>query len=243
MDEHLLNKLVFFPTPESPCSYLPNRESRSIFLHPDQPLDENIYFQLNQLGFRRSGAHLYRPWCVGCQACQSVRVLVDEFNFSRNQRKVFKHNQAVTFEWRKAEMTDEIYDLYERYINLRHADGDMFPPSQEQFQNFLCQADQSINNFFLCLRVEGKLIAVGVVDLLTDGPSAIYTFFDPDYQAQSPGKMVILWLINWSKSKHLPYLYLGYWIKDCAKMSYKADYQPQEIFNGLHWIQSPESTK
>lgn len=243
MDEHLLNKLVFFPTPESPCSYLPNRESRSIFLHPDQPLDENIYFQLNQLGFRRSGAHLYRPWCDDCQACQSVRVLVDEFKFSRNQRKVFKLNQNVTFEWREAAMSDEIYQLYEAYINERHADGDMYPPSREQFDNFLCLADPSINNYFLCLRLDGKLIAVGVVDLLGDGPSAIYTFFDPHYHHHSLGKMVILWLINWAKTKHLPYVYLGYWIKDCAKMNYKSDYQPQEIFNGLHWVSSQQQLK
>ncbi len=238
MDEQLLNRLVFFPTPESPCSYLPNQQSRSIFLHPDQPLEEGIYYQLNRLGFRRSGAHLYRPWCSDCQACQSVRVLAEDFRLSRNQRKVMKANKEVTFTWCKAEFSPEFYALYERYINLRHADGDMYPPSQEQFQSFLCQAHESTNNYFLCLRLQGQLIAVGVVDLLADGPSAIYTYFDPDYHSHSLGKMVILWLINWAKSKQLPYVYLGYWIKDCAKMSYKADYQPQEIFNGLHWVGS-----
>ena len=235
MDEKLLNQLVFFPTPDSPCSYLPDRESRSIFLHPDQPIDSPLYSQLNQLGFRRSGSHLYRPWCDGCQACQSVRVKVADFTLSRNQKRVLNRNKDLQVEWCKAEATPENYGLYQRYIELRHEDGDMYPPSYDQFVSFLCQPPEGVENYFLSFRQGDKLVAVAVVDMLPDGVSAIYTYYDPEEESRSLGKLAILWLINWAKSQNLPYVYLGYWIADCKKMSYKADYQPQELFNGLQW--------
>ena len=236
MDEKQLNRLVFFPTPASPCSYLPARESRTIFLHPDQIIDANLYKQLNWLGFRRSGNHLYRPWCDDCQDCQSVRVKANEFTLSRNQRKVLKRNYDLTVTWCRVENTAEYYELYRRYIEQRHADGDMYPPSEQQFNAFLCHGPKRVNNHFLCFRQGEKLLAVAVVDLLPDAVSAIYTYYDPDTGGRSMGKLAILWLINWAKSRSLNYVYLGYWIRDCKKMSYKSAYLPMERFNGLQWL-------
>ncbi|MCP4881701.1 MAG: arginyltransferase [Gammaproteobacteria bacterium] len=235
MDEKLLSQLIFFPTPDSVCSYLPERESRSVFLHPDQSLDHNLYNQLNLLGFRRSGNHLYRPWCEGCQACKSVRVKTAKFVMSRNQRKVIKRNMDLKIEWCLPEASDEYYQLYKIYIEQRHQDGDMYPPSKEQFKSFLCQPPAGIDNRFLCFRQNDKLLAVAVVDFLLDGISAIYTFYDPSEDARSLGKLAILWMINWAQKQQFPHVYLGYWIDDCRKMSYKAEYQPQELFNGLQW--------
>ena len=235
MDEKLLNQLVFFPTPDSPCSYLPDLDSRSIFLHPDQAIDSPLYSQLNQLGFRRSGSHLYRPWCDNCQACKSVRVKVTDFKVSRNQKRVFNRNKDLRVEWCRAESTDANYTLYKRYIELRHEDGDMYPPSRDQFNSFLCQPPEGVENYFLSFKLGEKLVAIAVVDMLSDGISAIYTFYEPDEEARSLGKLAILWLINWAQQQNLPHVYLGYWISDCKKMSYKSDYQPQELFNGLEW--------
>ncbi|MDP6968643.1 MAG: arginyltransferase [Gammaproteobacteria bacterium] len=236
MDAKLLNQLVFFPTPESPCSYLTERDSRSIFLHPEQSIDNNLYTQLNQLGFRRSGAHLYRPWCDHCQACQAVRVKASAFKLSRNQRRVLKRNHDLTVEWCQAENTADYYDLYQRYIEQRHADGDMYPPSEQQFDSFLCQPPNTVTSHFLCFKQGQRLLAVAVVDLLPDAASAIYTFYDPTEESRSLGKLSILWLINWARTQLLQHVYLGYWISDCQKMSYKSNYQPMEYFNGLQWL-------
>jgi arginine-tRNA-protein transferase len=235
MDAKTLNQLVFLNTPTSPCSYLPERESRSIFLHPEQTIDTDLYTQLNLLGFRRSGAHLYRPWCDDCQACQAVRVDVAGFKASKNQRRVFNRNKDLTVVWCAVENTPEYYALYEQYINCRHADGDMYPPSEQQFDGFLCRPPDKVNSYFLCFKKGQRLVGVAVVDLLPEAISAIYTFYDPAEEARSLGKLSILWLINWAQKQNLPNVYLGYWVRDCQKMSYKAHYQPLERFNGLEW--------
>ena len=235
MDEQKLNQLLFYPTPPSPCSYLPQQESKSIFLHPDQSIDDDLYHQLSLLGFRRSGGHIYRPWCDDCQACKSVRVLAQEFSPSRNQKRLLSRNKDLHVTWEAASYSDLYYDLYQRYINLRHSDGDMYPPSEEQFTSFLCQPSAGVTNYFLCFWLGEQLLSVAVVDLLPDGSSAIYTFFDPDQEQRSLGKLAILWLLNWTKQNDLKYVYLGYWVKNCRKMDYKINYKPLQIFDGLQW--------
>jgi len=226
---------VFHATPEHNCSYLENRQSRSIFLSPEQALDESIYMQLTDIGFRRSGKHIYRPWCEGCGECKSVRVPLSNYKESKSQKRVLKRNNDLQVSFELPSVTDEIYALYERYICQRHSDGDMYPPSMAQFEDFLCDSPSSSNTRFICFRLDKKLLAVAVVDMLPAGISAIYTFFDPDYHARSLGRLAVLWQIRWGKSQKMSFVYLGYWIKECQKMSYKTEYQPLEVFDGVDW--------
>ena len=191
--------------------------------------------QLTDMGFRRSGEHIYRPWCEGCGECKSVRVPVAGFNVSKSQKRVLTRNKDLQVSFELPSCADEIYNLYANYIIQRHSDGDMYPPSLEQFENFLCQAPPTSKTRFVCFRLEQKLLAVAVVDLLPKGVSAIYTFFDPAYKIRSLGRLAVLWQIRWAQSQAMDFVYLGYWIKDCQKMAYKAEYQPLQVFEDLIW--------
>ena len=191
--------------------------------------------QLTDMGFRRSGGHIYRPWCEGCGECKSVRVPVAGFNVSKSQKRVLTRNKDLQVSFELPSCADEIYNLYANYIIQRHSDGDMYPPSLEQFENFLCQAPPTSQTRFVCFRLEQKLLAVAVVDLLPKGVSAIYTFFDPAYEIRSLGRLAVLWQIRWAQSQAMDFVYLGYWIKDCQKMAYKAEYQPLQVFEDLIW--------
>lgn len=198
-------------------------------------MDESTYMQLTDMGFRRSGEHIYRPWCEGCGECKSVRVPVAGFNVSKSQKRVLTRNKDLQVSFELPSCADEIYNLYANYIIQRHSDGDMYPPSLEQFENFLCQAPPTSQTRFVCFRLEQKLLAVAVVDLLPKGVSAIYTFFDPAYEIRSLGRLAVLWQIRWAQSQAMDFVYLGYWIKDCQKMAYKAEYQPLQVFEDLIW--------
>lgn len=226
---------MFYATPEHPCSYLDGKQAKSIFLTPDQVLDESIYMQLTDVGFRRSGKHIYRPWCDNCVECKSVRVVLNDFKLSKSQKRVLNNNKDLKVSFEPAQITQEIYSLYQRYIDKRHKDGDMYPPSHEQFEDFLCKPPESSHSQFICFRLKEKLLAVAVVDLLPQGISAIYTFFDPDQKARSLGRLAILWQINWGCYHGMEFVYLGYWIKECQKMSYKSEYQPLEVLDNQKW--------
>ena len=191
--------------------------------------------QLTDLGFRRSGEHIYRPWCEGCGECKSVRVPLNLFHVSKSQKRVLKRNEDLEVNFEMPSSTDEIYNLYANYINQRHSDGDMYPPSLEQFTSFLCQGPAASNTRFICFRLEQKLLAVAVIDMLPKGLSAIYTFFDPAYDVRSLGRLAVLWQIRWAQSQAMDFVYLGYWIKACQKMAYKAEYQPLQVFEDLVW--------
>ena len=191
--------------------------------------------QLTDLGFRRSGEHIYRPWCEGCSECKSVRVPLNHFKVSKSQKRVLKRNQDLEVSFEMPSSSDEVYHLYADYINQRHSDGDMYPPSLEQFESFLCQGPAASNALFICFRLEQKLLAVAVVDMLPKGLSAIYTFFDPAYDVRSLGRLAVLWQIRWAQSQAMDFVYLGYWIKACQKMAYKAEYRPLQVFEDLVW--------
>jgi len=191
--------------------------------------------QLTDLGFRRSGEHIYRPWCEGCGECKSVRVPLNHFKVSKSQKRVLKRNQDLEVSFEMPSSSDEVYHLYADYINQRHSDGDMYPPSLEQFESFLCQGPAASNARFICFRLEQKLLAVAVVDMLPKGLSAIYTFFDPAYDVRSLGRLAVLWQIRWAQSQAMDFVYLGYWIKACQKMAYKAEYRPLQVFEDLVW--------
>ena len=209
-----LRKHQFFITPAHPCSYLPGREATTLFRDPRESVSEVLYSDLTDLGFRRSGAHLYRPHCQGCSACVPVRIPVDTFELKRRHRRTLKKNRDLKVVLEPASFQPKYFELYQRYISERHRDGDMYPANADQFKSFLLSPWARTQ--FLCSYLDNKLVAVGALDHQAQGFSAIYTFFDPDLDERSLGVFSILQEIELCVEMGLPYLYLGYWIKDLS---------------------------
>lgn len=227
------SELRFFATAPHPCSYLPGRQATTVFADPGEPKNMPLYSALARNGFRRSGEHIYRPHCEACAACVAVRVPVDAFRMRRSQRRVWAVNQDLVVESRDDSFVPEHFELYRRYQNLRHRGGGMDNPSETSYRNFLTSpwSDTEFHEF----RHDGQLLSIAVTDRLADGLSAVYSFFDPDHAARSLGVYAILWQIREAQRCGLTWLYLGYWIEETPKMSYKRDYRPQEHFVGGQW--------
>lgn len=228
-----LRDLKVYTTYPHSCSYLREQEATTLFVDPRQNMDKTLYSKLSVLGFRRSGNHVYRPHCSQCNACIPARIPVKQFNPSRGQRRVWQRNRDLIVVATADILDDEAFELYQRYICERHADGDMYPPDREQYQAFL-------NSVWDCTRYyrfydRGELIAIAVVDELEDGLSAIYTFFEPGAEKRSLGGYAIQWQAAKAAEMGLEYLYLGYWIRDCRKMAYKSEYRPLEIYMNSRW--------
>ncbi|VTM10663.1 arginyl-tRNA-protein transferase [Pseudomonas aeruginosa] len=223
-----LARLKFYATQPHPCSYLPEEQATTLFLDPSQPMDTQLYASLSEVGFRRSGDHLYRPHCQHCTACIAARIPVAGFSPNRQQRRILKRNAELQVIRKRPSFNEEYYDLYRRYIEQRHADGDMYPPSRDQFATFLVR-DLPFCCFFE-FRLHGRLLAIAVTDVLPNGLSAVYTFYDPDEEQRSLGRYAILWQIAETERLGLQAVYLGYWIKNCRKMNYKTQYRPIELF-------------
>ena len=233
-DEHSEEQAQFFLTPKHPCSYLPRNNAQTLFFDPRETVTPQLYQTLTDQGFRRSGSHLYRPHCGTCQACVPTRLPVADFKPTRAQRRTLKRNHDLTVRIEEATFTKRHYHLYERYISLRHSDGDMYPASEDQYRSFLLSPWS--NSLFVSLYDGEKLLAVAVTDQQQHGLSAIYTFFEPTEAKRSLGTLSILHQILLCQELEIPYLYLGYWIRDCAKMSYKINYRPTELFLNNNWV-------
>lgn len=225
--------LKFFTTPPHDCSYLDNQQAITLFADPEAAMSNSIYNQLSHYGFRRSGNYIYKPQCLNCQACISVRIPVKQFTMNRQQKRVWRKNQDISIKQVNATYHQQHYDLYARYIKQRHADGDMYPPSVAQYLSFLFSewSDTRLYEFYL----DNQLIAVAVCDVLKNGLSAVYTFYDAQYESRSLGGFAILWEIFYTKELGLDYLYLGYWVKNSQKMDYKRHYQPLEALIDHVW--------
>ncbi len=228
-----LRDIKVYTTYPHRCSYLEDQQATTLFVDPRQTVDKALYSKLSLLGFRRSGDHIYRPHCAHCEACIPARIPVREFMPSRGQRRIRQRNRDLQVVATDTINDEEAFDLYRRYINLRHSDGDMHPPEREQFEAFL-------SNVWDCTRYfrfydKKKLVAVAVADTLEDGLSAIYTFFDPEAPKRSLGVYAILWQVEQTRELHLEYLYLGYWIQNCQKMAYKSNYRPLQLYIKNHW--------
>lgn len=234
-----LRDLKVYTTYPHRCSYLDGEEATTLFIDPRQSVDQTLYSNLSLLGFRRSGNHIYRPHCSHCSACIPARIPVDEFKTKRVHKRCAKRNNDLQIQSRSTIANDECYELYDRYIRARHADGDMYPPDRDQFDSFL--NDPWGCTEYVEFRSAGQLVALAVVDMMLDGVSAIYTFYDPAEEARSLGRYAILWQIEYCRERGLPYVYLGYWIQNCRKMAYKADYQPLEVLENNQWKRCDES--
>ena len=230
-----IEQLRLFATAPHPCSYLEDEEASTVFIDPDASIDLSTFAYLNERGFRRSGQHIYKPSCLNCQACLAYRVIANAFTPSKSQRRILNKNKDITITTSSNILTNEHYLLYEAYINMRHHDGDMYPANEEQFESFL--GSHLGHSIYLEARLDGKLIAVAIMDDCLNGLSAVYTFFDPTLHARSLGQYMIIKQIEWVKSIDAGnYLYLGFWVKNSIKMSYKSKYKPGEIYINKRWI-------
>ena len=226
-------RLRLYATPGHACSYLAGREATTVFVDPNRPKDPVLYTLLSRLGFRRSGTHIYRPGCAACSACIPVRIPVDRFRPRRIHRRVRAANRDLSFRIRPARFEATHYSLYRRYVATRHPGGGMDDPSPEQYREFLTSAwcDTSFFEYSL----GDAVLAVSVIDRLTDALSCVYTFFEPAYAQRSLGTYAILHAIDVARGNSLEWLYLGYYIADSPKMQYKAGYRPQERFVDGRW--------
>ena len=235
-----ISALHFYLTAPYPCSYLPDLQARSQVATPTFLINTPLYSELVRHGFRRSSTYIYRPRCDTCNACVQMRVMAKQFKPNRSQRRAWKQHAGLNATLHPLEDKDEYYELYQRYQRARHRNGGMDNDDREAYRTFLLQSHidtllvEFRDPFDQAQDRQGKLRMVSVIDLLNDGLSSVYTFFDPDVPSAHFGVYNVLWQIELCKKLDLDYVYLGYWIKNSRKMSYKARYQPAEgLQNGI----------
>ena len=230
-----VSSIKLFRTSEHPCSYFSDQDATTIFLDPATKISQKLNSALTDKGFRRSGHLLYKPDCNSCKACIACRIPVKKFKSKSSFKRILKINQDIRVDVSSELKLDESYALYESYINHRHLDGDMFPATEKQFSAFILEnTDDTI--FFKFFDKE-KLIAVSVADILQDGLSAVYCFYDPVDKRRSLGTYAILYQIHRVLEQERLYLYLGYWIKNCRKMLYKTRFRPLEMLVNNKWVE------
>ncbi len=224
----------FYRMPPRTCPYIPGRIEQNVFTELSGPDADRNYSVLSHSGFRRSHGIAYRPACPGCSACVPVRTVVDSFMPSRSQRRVWSLNSDVSTEEMAPTATPEQFKLFIRYLRARHGDGEMALMTYEDYRSMI--EDTPLDTIMTEYRApDGTLVAGCLIDQLSDGLSAVYSFFDPDQKKRGLGTHIVLSLIERARAHDLQYVYLGYWIAESPKMSYKTRFQPLEAYGQQGW--------
>lgn len=232
-------QLRFYLTSVAPCPYLPGQTERKVFANLPFSDGAHVNDELTQAGFRRSQNIAYRPACEACDACVSVRIPTGEFVFSRSQRRILRANEDLSRDLVEAEATTEQFDLLRKYLNARHPEGGMSGMSWLDYVAMV--EDTAVRTHLIEYRLPsadggpGDLVGVCLTDLLSDGLSMVYSFFDPELDERSPGRFAILDHVRQALAVNLPYVYLGYWVRGSQKMDYKASFRPMEQLTRLGW--------
>ncbi len=240
MTQHFpTRQLRFFLTAPSPCPYLPDRYERKVFAHLPLSDGATVNDSLTQVGFRRSQNIAYRPACESCAACMSARIPTGDYVFSRSERKVLARNEDLERHLVEAEATMEQFDLLRRYLTTRHANGGM---AEMAWPDYVAMVeDTAVRTHIIEYRTRSKdggpgdLVACALVDLMSDGLSLVYSFYDPTITRRSVGSFVILDHVVQAGLTELPYVYLGYWVRGSEKMDYKVRFSPIEILRPEGW--------
>ena len=240
MTQHFATRqLRFFLTAPSPCPYLPDRFERKVFAHLPLSDGATVNDTLTQVGFRRSQNIAYRPACEGCMACVSARLPALDYVFSRSERRVLNRNEDLERHLVEAEATMEQFDLLRRYLTTRHANGGM---AEMTWPDYVAMVeDTAVRTHIIEYRLKSKdrgpgdLVACALVDLMSDGLSLVYSFYEPGMARRSLGSFVILDHVVQAGVTDLPYVYLGYWVRGSAKMNYKVRFSPIELLRPDGW--------
>lgn len=225
---------MFYVLMETACPYLPDRLERKVMTQIQGEESARLYSRLSRAGFRRSHNFAYRPACSSCSACVPVRVEAKAFRPGRSLRRIQRLNAGLAWRERPATPTREQFTLFNRYLRSRHADGQMSSMTFEDYRSMVAetQLETLITEF---REANGQLVAVCLTDWLEDGPSAVYSFFEPALASRSLGTYMVLWLIEAARRRDLPHVYLGYWIAESSKMAYKARFKPVQGLGPEGW--------
>ena len=233
MTQHSRDTPQFYLTAPSPCPYLPGKDERKVFTHLVGERAPELNDLLTHGGFRRSQSIAYRPACEMCRACVSVRVVVGDFRASRNMRRVLDRNSDIVGDMRTAAPTSEQYSVFRGYLDSRHYDGGMADMTVLDYAMMV--EDSHVETRMVEYRVGHDLLAIALTDVLGDGLSMVYSFFEPDHAHRSLGTFMILDHISRARRMGLPYVYLGYWVRGSRKMDYKGRFLPQERLMAEGW--------
>jgi arginyl-tRNA--protein-N-Asp/Glu arginylyltransferase len=227
-------QIPFFLTAAAPCPYLPGRWERKVFTRIELGEGPALNDALTHAGFRRSQGVLYRPACEACDACKSVRIDADRFDWKRRWRKILNRNDDLTVSTEAQTATMEQYELLSRYLDSRHGDGDMAGMS---FGEYVMMVEEGAQRTHVTeyRDADGTLVCAALTDVLKDGISLIYSYFDPEEERRSAGAFMILDAVRQAEAAGLPFVYLGYWVRGSRKMSYKAAYQPLQVLTPSGW--------
>ncbi|MCP4330825.1 MAG: arginyltransferase [Alphaproteobacteria bacterium] len=230
----LVAPLRFYRSAPRPCAYLPGLMEQLIFAELDDASAMESYDTLTHAGFRRSHNIIYRPACANCAACIPVRIVAHDFEPDKSLLRIRRRNRDTIVVLAEARATIEQFHVFQRYQRIRHPGGDMAEMTFAQYRAMI--EETAVSTFVSEFRKSsGELIGAMLADQLGDGVSAVYSFFDPAHESASPGTFMILWLIDEARRRNLPYVYLGYWIEESPKMSYKTRFRPIEALGGKGW--------
>ena len=232
-NEKGLNAIQFYVTTKYSCGYIKNKSAQSLVAAPHKKIDDVAYNNLIKEGFRRSGQYVYKPRCENCQACIPIRLTAKNFTISRSQKRVKNSHSHIQVKILPLKFYEEHFQLYSEYQNNRHEANNQVKENITDYNDFLIKSN--VESRLIEFKIDNKLVMVTIIDVMEEGISAVYTFYDCNYNKYSFGTYSILWLLDYCLINKIPHLYLGYWIAQSSKMKYKINFKPYELMIDNSW--------